>query len=195
MSYLQEFTEDQRELLISLPYRTGRWVSESDAGGGEESLESEMQVLEGLITGYAEDFLKSEFVEELMHETLEHQDRWEEWSADLADVPRQCREAVMVLNERLEQRDVLSFRQNLMEIATSVAMAYREEGEESAGPERLSPFSRQYWDRLLSRLKGEGAPPDASANISKAERRVLMELAQALQVDLNGNPLKDAQAA
>ena len=49
MSYLQEFTDDQRELLISLPYRTGRMVSESDAGGGDESAESEMQVLEGYL--------------------------------------------------------------------------------------------------------------------------------------------------
>lgn len=192
MAYLQNFTTEQRELLVSLPYRTGLWVSESDEGGGEDSSTSEMQVLEGLITGYAEDFLKSEFVEELLRETLAQKSRWPAWSSDLAQVPGQCREAVKIVSERLEARDVLSFRQNLMEIAVTVAMAYREEGE---GPDKISVFSGQYWNRLFSRLKGESAPSDGSENISRAERRVLMELSNALQVDFNGNPLKNAAAA
>jgi len=197
LAFLGEFTEDQRDLLVSLPYRAGRWVSESDDSGGDESAESEMQVLEGLITGYAEDFLKSEFVEELMRETLARKDDWDAWSGNLDDVPRQCREAITMLGERIEQKHALSFRQNLMEIAKSVAMAYREEGEDEEydSAPQVSPFTRQYWDRLFARLKGEAVVEDWSPNISKAERRVLMELSNALQVDLDGNPLSDAAAA
>ena len=83
MSYLENFSEDQKQLLIALPYRAGLWVSESDSSGGDHADEAEMMALEGIITGFAQDFCKSEFVEEVMGHTLDKRAQWEEWSKNL----------------------------------------------------------------------------------------------------------------
>ena len=64
MSYLERFAPKQRELIVSLPYRVGLWISESDTSGGDEADEAERNALHLMMTGYAEDFLKSEVVEE-----------------------------------------------------------------------------------------------------------------------------------
>lgn len=197
MPYLDQFTEDQKELLVSLPYRTGLWVSESDEGGTEnQSSEVEMAALESIIMGYSEDFLKSEFVEELMKETLNHKKRWKEWAQNLDTVPRQCRLATTVVNERMEPKDALSFRQTLMEIATAVAMAYREFDDESSAQKKLTTYAQYYWQSFMARLKNKPPPTlDEILNISKAEQKVLVKLSDALQVDLEGNPLSSPAAA
>ena len=196
MPYLEQFTDDQRDLLISLPYRTGLWVSESDEGGGDESAEAEMQALESIITGYCEDFLKSEFVEELMHETLARKNKWEEWHDTLDSVPLECRQALDVLNERMEEKEVLSFRQSLMEIATAVAMAYCELEEEEDTAGKFQAYFRYYWGIFMARIKKEQAPAvETHLNISRSEREVLGKLSEVLLVDLNGTPIKEAEAA
>lgn len=197
MSGLDDFTPEQRDLLVSLPYRAGLWVSESDDDGGGESQEAELKTLESLIVGYAEDFLKSEFVEMLMKHTLAHKEKWPEWSENLEAVPEECRQAVEILQESMDSKHVLAFRQNLMEIARAVALAYREFDEETDPlGERLSMYSRYYWDVFMARLKKQAPPAlDDVLNISKAERAVLKQLSEALQVDIEGNPLNAAEAA
>ena len=192
MSYLEHFTDDQRELLISLPYRAGLWMSESDESGGDESQEAELITLESLIIGYAEDFLKSEFVEELMRQTLAAKERWGEWGNELDNVPQECQSAL----ERMEPKDVLSFKQALIEIATAVAMAFREfDEEEQPVVEKVRLYSQYYWNCFLARVKKQQPPNlDAILNISRAEQEVLEKLSQALEIDLEGNPVDDAAA-
>ncbi|MCB9990890.1 MAG: hypothetical protein H6867_05875 [Rhodospirillales bacterium] len=192
MSYLEKFTDEERHFLISLPYRTGLWVSESDDEGGDDSAEAEMQALESIITGYSEDFLKSEFVEELMRATLAHKDQWEAWRSDLATVPEDCRKAVEIVQAYLETREVLSFKQNLMEIATAVAMAYCEVEEESQAG-KFAVYARHYWALFMARLRKEQEPRlEDHVNISRAEREVLGKLSGVLRIDLNGAPLDKA---
>lgn len=196
MPYLDKFTEEERDLLVSLPFRTGVWVSHSDDSGGDESAEAEMEAMRGIIMGYAEDFLKSEFVEELMRQTLARRDQWDVWGKGLETVPEECRKAAVILGRTLERKDILSFKQTLMEIATSVAMAYREFGDDTPLTSRLRVYSRYYWRVFMARLKKEQEPSlDEILNISMAEETVLVQLAAALQVDMEGNPLNKAQAA
>lgn len=195
LPYLDDFTQDQRELLVSLPYRAGLCVSECDLKGGEEAVVLEMQAMESLITGFAEDYLKSEFVESLMKETLARRERWPEWNAGLDSVPQECRQAVALLSERLDSKDVLSFRQNIMEIALSVAQAYGEEEGNARAGSRF-PFQDRF-DRLVKNLlKKEAAPARgriALRNVSVAERQVLEAMSDALEVDFFGNVAADGK--
>ena len=69
MGYLDHFSEEERQLLIKLPYRAGLWISASDTTGGDESDEAEKQALASIVRGFTEDFLKSEFVEAVMRES------------------------------------------------------------------------------------------------------------------------------
>ncbi len=196
MSYLEKFTEEQRDLIVSLPYRTGLWVSESDDGGDDDADAAEMQALENIIMGYTEDFLKSELVEEIMKSTLERKAKWAEWSEGLDTVPRQCQQAIDAMNAHMESKEVLSFKQSLMEIATAVAMAYRELDDEQNSVEKMKAYARYYWETLMARIKKEQQPTlDSMLNISKSERAVLVKLSGALQIDMDGAPLPSGGAA
>jgi len=55
MNFLDQLTEDQRTLLVSLPYRAGLFVSQSDNAGGDDSDDAEMQALDNIITGYSQE--------------------------------------------------------------------------------------------------------------------------------------------
>ncbi len=195
MSYLEHFTQEQRELLVSLPYRVGLWVSESDQGGGDHSSEAEMQTLETLIMGYAEDFLKSEFVEEVMRGTLARKETWPAWSRSLDNVPQQCQAAINMMQDHIESKDVLSFRQTLMEVARAIAMAYRELDEQTNTIAMLRVHSLHYWLRLKAYIRKEQPPSlDEIMNISRSEHKVLQKLATVLKVDMHGNPLESLAA-
>lgn len=198
MSNLEKFAGDERALIVALPYRIGLWVSESDDSGGPDSVLAEMHALESIITGYSEDFLKSEFVEEVMRAVLACKSEWDSWGKKLDKVPDECRQAVEILEGRLDSREVMSYKQNLMEIATSVALAYREDdgGAAAAGNGRFAACARHCWALLLARLKKEQEPRmESHINISKAERKTLTQLSDILKIDFHGAPLKDVQAA
>ena len=152
-----------------------------------------MQALRSIITGFSEDFLKSEFVEELMKQTLAQQNRWKEWSVNLGGVPAECRQATEILRSKVEKKEGLSYRQTLMEIAMSIAMAYRELDDRGSIAEKLSAYTSHYWKTLMAKLKNQQAPSmDETLNISKAERRILETLSKALYVDFEGNPTSGA---
>jgi len=53
MSFLDDISSAERELLVSLPYRVGIFVSKSDEEGGEVSGEQELRALSNILTGYA----------------------------------------------------------------------------------------------------------------------------------------------
>ena len=97
MSYLTHFSEEQRQLLIALPYRAGFWVSESDDAGGEEADKIERATLEGIIEGFTADFCKTEVVEELMQNALASKDKWTKWEEDIDKVPEECRAGIELL--------------------------------------------------------------------------------------------------
>jgi hypothetical protein len=87
---LSHFSEEQRKLLVTLPYRTGFWVSVSDESGGAEADEAEQTALENIVSCFAEDFCKTEVVEQLMHEALHQKEHWPEWEKNIGNRPA-CR--------------------------------------------------------------------------------------------------------
>lgn len=185
---LDQFSEDQQALLIALPYRTGLWLSQCDSTGGGDADEAEMQALHEIVTGFAEDFLKSEFVQALMEQTVAHRNLWGTWNRDIDLVPEECRKAVQLLADHLDRKEFLSFKQNLMEIATDVALAYRENGDESLSG-RVNVYTRLVSEKVRSMMTGR--PPrslDEILNISDAEQAALDRLAEAL--DLEGHLFK-----
>ncbi len=188
MSYLEQFSRDEREFLASLPYRTGLWISESDDSGGDDADEAEKNALRALITGYTEDFLKSEFVEELMKATLHYKEKWPEWEKSLDTLPDDCARGLALLEGRLDVNSVLSFRQSLMEIANTVAMAYREFDESQDGTVDVIRMYVRYYKAVITAKIAKAQPPtmDEIFNISHDELQALRSLSQILQVDMQG---------
>lgn len=184
MRLLAKFSEEQRNLLVALPYRVGLWLSRCDSTGGSESDDAEINALRSIITGFSEDFLKSEFVEEIMRETVSRKDMWPEWEKDTDNVPGECTKAVEVVAAQLEEKDTASFKQNLMEIAMTVALAYREFDDSQPLMEKLKIYMQYYRQRLMAVIKNtQILSLDEYLNISRAEHDALAGLSAALRVE------------
>lgn len=194
MSYFDTFSEEQKALLAALPYRVGLWISKSDEDGGIEADEQERQALHGIITGFTQDFLKSEFVEALMLQTMARSEHWDKWDENLDSVPSECGQALDMIIDKLEQKDVLSFKITLMEIARNVAMAFRETDYESTLLGRMRLSMKIGWDRLLTLFTHQQPKTMIELlNISQAEHKALDILGDALRIEkTEGQPNKYA---
>ncbi len=169
--------DEEKSLLVPLPYRVGYWISQADLSGGDEADRLELATLECLITSYSQDMCKSEFMQLLMEETVKNKKNWTEWQKNIAKVPEECRRALALLAGRLDEKCQAGFRENLMEIALSVAGAYKEEGRHKNLIGVLASCCRS-----LSSRKSEKKDLEIihSQNVSFRERAALKELVKIL---------------
>lgn len=164
------------DALIRLPFRVGVWISSSDSTGGAESEVSELRALETIISSYAEEYLKSEFVQKLLEKTFSGKDSWSLWAQNVGAVPAECARLTEILESHLPAREISAFRENLMDIAVAVAMVFRE--EEDSESKASAP---DFLERILRAL-GISGKESVHANISRAELKALRTLAKALKV-------------
>lgn len=183
MARLEDFTQDQRDLLEALPYRVGLWIGTSDTTGGGAADDAEAQALELIVTGFAEDFCKSEFVQAMMEEAVSRRAEWHDWAGNLEDVPAECVRAIDLLSERLDRKEITSFKLTVMEIATAVAMAYRELDHSDNMAHRLKIYSRVIMEKLRAVLTGQRARNiEELLNISEHEQKALDLLSRSLDL-------------
>ena len=111
---------EQKEALIRLPFRVGVWISSSDSSGGAESEARELRALETVIASYAEEYLKSEFVQKLMEKTFAGKAGWSGWTQGIETVPEDCARLMSSLETLLPVRELDAFRENLVDIAVGI---------------------------------------------------------------------------
>lgn len=183
MAFLEKFSADDRAFLVALPYRTGLWISKCDETGGDEAETRELDALETIVRSYTEDFCKSEFVEELLRATMNSKDSWKSWHDHLETIPDDCRRAIDMLSPILERKDIASLKLTLLEIADTVAKAFREEDmPEETAIDRLKLGMRHMINRLQSSITNRPvANLDENYNISTAERAAIAELEKAIR--------------
>ncbi len=181
MSFLDQLPEDQRTLLVSLPYRVGLFVSRSDTSGGQDSDEAEMQALDDLITGYSQEVFGAETVQYIVGETVNRKSEWGKWSQNLDNIEAECHKAIDILSKNVDEKEVNAFKSHLIEIGESVALAFREYGKETPFLDKIKIY--------LFYMKGKkyaakhGAPYkdwEQFINISLDERKALRSVANAL---------------
>lgn len=170
---LSQLTPRDEALLVSLPYRVGLFVSYADTTGGWDAQEQEMQSLTNILREFTEDYCKSEFAQKVLLETMRQRQNWPVWSQKIENVPREAQQIMSVLKPMFYEKQLSSFREVLIDIALSVAMAFREESEERQNKPSLV-------DGLLSLISR--APPDPleHMNISAHEKTALLRLCQGL---------------
>lgn len=181
MAYLDHFSEEDKMFLIQLPYRAGLWISASDTTGGDESDEAERQALANIVRGFTEDFLKSEFVEEVMRETVAHRAEWDGWGENVEAIPAEMREGIELAAQHIDYKQIAAFKSSLMDVAMTVAMAYRELDNTTPYAEQLRIYSR-YWLQRVRAYLTKTQPPimDQFLNISHEEHQAIDALAAAL---------------
>lgn len=181
MNFLDQLNKEQRDLLVSLPYRVGLFVSQSDNTGGDDSDDAEMQALDNIITGYAQEIFCAETVQYVISETVRRKSEWVGWSNNLDGIGGECHKALDILYDTVDEKEVNAFKNHLLEIGESVALAFREYGSGTPLAEKIKMrliFSKEKkqaekigiiyknWEQFL--------------NISLDERKALRSIATAL---------------
>ena len=179
---LGNLSEQDKNLLIALPYRVGMYVSQSDETGGDQAQMKEFETLMNILTGISEDFCKSEIMQKILQETVAHKDRWREWNANLDEVPDECRRGLECLEGRVDQRtDLLSVRDTLIDIGIAIGMAFREnDGGAGSMVDAVKDTARNVLGSFIpSMAKDERF---AHLNISTSERAALEKVAKAMDI-------------
>lgn len=179
---LEAIPDEMRERVFALPYRVGMYISQSDSAGGDDAHLREFEALVNIITGFSEDFLKSELMQKILQETVLRKDRWRQWNADLSDVLEDCVHVMEALAQAVEHpRDLQSVRETLIDIAIAVAMAFQEgdhDGGASSGLGGLFLPLRRSLGKVLPSLAVDER--FAHLSISRAERDALHKIVKAL---------------
>ena len=107
---------------------------------------------------------------------------WQNWHGNIARVPEECRQAVKLLAERVERKHVMSFKNNLIEIAFAVAMAFREYSDSTPAIEKFTLHLGYYWQRFNAKRQNRIPLTLAeSLNISTTEQKAIKALTGALR--------------
>lgn len=181
MAFLEQFSTAERALLVILPYRAGYWISVSDDDGGIVADARERATLARIIAASARSNFNSPFVHEIMRESFERRAEWPQWRENIDRVPRECQQAVATLEGRLNVRDLLAYRRQIMSIAQDVAKAFREKPE-GGWMELPSYYMRGAMNSLISLIKREEYDEVDLLSISVKEDVALGTLAQALRM-------------
>lgn len=179
MTSLNDFDPDEQELLVSLPYKAGIWVSHAEDEIGEEDDEKEMMALEASLKALPELHQDCTFICDLVHETLNRRDQWGNWMFDSVQTPQQMRAAIDMLKNKLSKDDLNHFRSAMMEVGASVAQAYGEFGD--FDDETKSGFGG-FVTKIMGGFAGGSASKDHPMNISAAEDSALEKLKVAMRI-------------
>lgn len=176
-SHLHDMAPQERELIISLPYRVGVWMSHMDDEEGGKDDRNEKQAMMNIINGIAESIEVPAFVREIMKEVVASKDRWQEWGKNAIDIIPDVERAADFLKQRIGAKDRRNYKRLLLKIAGSVAGAYGEFGE----------FDKEkgMMDRIRDWLSERGRKKQAIdfMNISSSEDAAIKKLMAALRLD------------
>ncbi len=183
MTLLSSFSLSEAELLVSLPYKVGVWVSHADDEEGERDDALEMKALETCIKAIAKLHEDQPFIKDVSRETLRQKDLWPEWTDQSFNALRDGEQAMALLAGKASQDDRKNYKAVILEIATTVAQAFGEFGSFDDGDDEGSLFGG-----IVGKIVGGFSSLSQSdaghpMNISPAEDSAISRLAQALGTD------------
>jgi hypothetical protein len=128
MTRLSDFSPDEIELIASLPYRVGMWISHADDMDGEGDDEKEAKVLSGCLRQFAKMHDDKSLLSEVMTESLRREDKWAEWADQSFTVLNDIKKVIPLLRDKASTEEIKDLKRSLMEIGTAVASAFGEFG-------------------------------------------------------------------
>ena len=179
MTALSDFSASEYELLVSLPYKVGVYVSHAEDEDGEGDDEKEMAALERCIQAIVRLHEDKPFTAEIVNQTLSMKTDWPRWSARSFAVPDEVSQAAALLRGKASKSERDNYCAALMEIASMVAQAFGEFGDDE--DEDAGVFGKllgKITDGFSSLKPGDGHNP---MNISAAEDTALETLRMALK--------------
>jgi len=182
MASLSDFSASELELLVSLPYKVGVFVSHADDEDGELDDDKEMGALEACIKAIAALHADKPLTADIMRQSLSMRMDWPRWAAQSFHVPDEARRAMALMQAKASETEQKNYASALIEIATTVAQAYGEFGEFDDDDTSGSVFGG-----LVSKISGalSSLTSDDAAhpmNVSAAEDTALEALRGALKL-------------
>lgn len=177
--FLEALSEEEKILIVSLPYRAGLWVSLADEKGAGAARVHELKTIEKVIARLSEGMFASAFVHEVLAETHARRDQRPAWGAQVEGVPDEARRAVHILIDKVLPPDAEAYVQTIMNIAYETAYAFREYDRAASIPIRLWVTLQLLWEAFI-RTANKDYRLESVANISLAEDEAIAVLAEAL---------------
>jgi len=186
MADLSVFTDEELELLISLPYRAGVFVSYADDAPGDKDDAREMMALKSCLKEVAEQLYGPGLVDDVLRETLRHEDRWERWAEEGAfNVISAAKQAIALLQAKASPEDVQNYRAAVLDISRAVAQAYGEFVEYEELPEEDEGFFAKLAEKIVSGLSVGSALETGGdpGNVSASEDSAIQKLDAAMEIE------------
>ncbi len=177
--FLEALSEDEKTLIVSLPYRAGLWVSLADEKGAGAARAHELKTIEKVIAKLSEGMFASAFVHEVLAETHARRDQRALWGMQVGTVPEEARQAVNILIDKALPPDAEAYVQTIMNIAYETAYAFREYDRSASIPIRIWVWMKLLWEAFI-RTGNKDYRVESVANISLAEDQAIALLAEAL---------------
>jgi hypothetical protein len=175
--FLSTLNDDERKLVVSIPYRVGIWVSHADDEGGERDDRNETKALGKVFSSLTRAKNLPFFIAAVLDEIQSAQDRWVEWEAISSDTLSDCARVLALLESKASASDAANYKKLLKKIAFRVAGAHGEFGEADAPEGFFARLSAGF-----KKLKPSARVEDFM-NISPAEEEALRNLARTLDAD------------
>lgn len=181
MSELQRFLPADQDLLVSMFYRIGQWMSQADdtdLGDDSEAIE-EAQIFY-ILNKLSQSKNAGLLCSEIAAEALRQKGSWPRWSKQADTVLDEIPRAKALLKGQANQQEFVAFAKSLITIATVVARAYREADDLEEQEEKgfLSWLSEKKANVVLALSDAEA---HKDLNVSPAEDSALTELVMALK--------------
>ncbi len=178
MSDLSQFSGSELELLASLPYKVGVFISHADDVDGESDDEREMAALELCLKAIAKAHEDKPFTAAVMKQSLTMRPEWPRWADRSFRVCDEAEMAAALLSTKLDEDALKDFKRALMRIARTVAQAHGEFGQFDDESDKGGVFGA-----FVNKFVGGFAKDDADQpmNVSAAEEAAIHQLRASLQ--------------
>lgn len=171
---------DQKDLLISLPYKLGVWISHFDEQGEIEADEKENAALGEIIEYLAEDDTSTLFVTELFRDSLNAREDWAGWPCNEKQALEDSKKGMEIVKDNVSDKDAIAFREALLTVCEVVAQAYGEFGGQEDDEDRSKWLGAIR--NALEKLKGHSyVNMERPFNISPAEQDAITTLKAELE--------------
>jgi hypothetical protein len=180
MTFLDKFSRHEQEMLISLPYRAGVWITYADGAQQHVATERETAALNEIIIEKGRSIFESAFVYEVMAEICRRREDWKYWSLNVEAVPADCATACKIITAKLGPHDLNVYRETVMDIATTVAHAFREFDSDAPLSLRISTYTKLIAHGLIALFRTGKIESSEFLNISYDEHVALTRLSDSL---------------
>lgn len=182
MSFLSQLSAAEYELVVSLPYRAGVYVSYADDVDGEGDDAREAGALEAALRAVSDMQKNSGIACEIFIETIRMKSEWSRWQGKAFIIEDDARAAVALVKGRAGIDAARAYGAAIMEVAAAVARAYGEFGQFDE-IEKNPGLLKGLVARVASGFSGLTQDDrDHPMNISASEQGALSTLAEALRV-------------